>query len=453
MFDAALIAKYDKPGPRYTSYPTALLFRDGFPLEQAADLLAEQGSPGEAVSLYVHVPFCHQLCWYCGCSMLVARNRSGFSRHVDLLLREMSLVAQAAAGQRQANQVHFGGGTPTYLEPEQLEQLVQGLRRFARFTRDVEMSIEIDPRQLSDAHIETLARCQFNRASLGVQDFDPQVQEAVHRIQPFELVAERLAALRQAAPFGINFDLIYGLPRQTMERFRLTLQRVMELQPDRISLFNYAHIPWKKPHMKLIRSEDLPSAAEKLGLLCSAIEFFTEHGYVYVGMDHFARPEDPLVRAMAAGTLQRNFQGYSTHGGQTMFGFGMSSIAMFESAYLQNTPDLTLYEKWVSEGRLPIAKGLILTEDDRVRRQIIHDLMVRFILSPSAIEQRMGAPFDQVFPTVRSQLEEMAQDGLLEREGQDYKVSFLGRLLIRNVAMLFDRYVDPALLGRYSRTV
>ncbi|MCB1049170.1 MAG: oxygen-independent coproporphyrinogen III oxidase [Acidobacteria bacterium] len=453
MFDFDLIEKYNKPGPRYTSYPTAVLFKEGFSLDRAKQMIREEGRRKEPLSLYVHIPFCHKLCWYCGCTMLVERNRTKMDDHVDLLVKEIELVGAEMGKGRTAGQVHFGGGTPTYLPPAQLERIVAALRDFAPFEPDVEQSVEIDPRQISDEHVTAIVRAGFNRVSLGVQDFDPIVQAAVNRIQPFELVADRISALRSAGLEKINFDLMYGLPHQNMTRFNKTLDQVMSLDPSRISLFNYAHIPWKKAHMKLIKDETLPKPHEKLEILKFAIEYLNQHGYEYVGMDHFAKPDDPLVIAMKDESMQRNFQGYSTNGGLTMIGFGMSSISTYDKVYLQNTPDLTLYEAMVREGRLPIVKGLELDADDLTRRGIINDLMCQFKLSIADIEQRVGAGFDQYFPGAREQLEDMADDGLLTRMDGGYRITFLGRMLIRNVAMVFDRYVEPIAAAKYSKTI
>ncbi len=454
---AELVQKYNRPGPRYTSYPPAPHFRAGFPPEQAAALLqADNQRPDlEPLSLYVHLPFCRTLCYYCGCHMIVTHRPEKIARYLNYLTREIALVSQWVAPGRPVVQLHWGGGTPTYLTPDQIVALMKVLHQHFDFAPDAEIGIEADPRGLTRAHLEAARQVGFNRISFGVQDLDPVVQQAINRIQPYEQVAEVTRWARELGFESISYDLIYGLPHQHLTQFERTIRQVIALGPDRISLFSYAHVPWKKKHQRLIREEWLPRPAEKLQLFLRAVELLTtEGGYRYIGMDHFARPEDPLSRALDEGTLQRNFQGYSTHGGTELYAFGISAISQLRDAYVQNVLTLPEYYAALEEERLPVGKGYLLTDEDRLRRHVIMSLMCHFRLNILEVEQRFGIDFEVHFADALAQLREMEADGLVVRTPETITVTERGRFFIRNVAMAFDAYL-PAATGRplYSQTV
>jgi len=454
--DMGLIRKYDRPGPRYTSYPTAPLFSPDVADEALkAHLLAtlEEVHP---LSLYVHVPFCHKLCWYCGCNMKVSRNMEAMERHVNAIVAEMDLIKPHLNPERRAKQVHFGGGTPTYITPEQLLKLIGGLQSRFPFDPKAEISIEVDPRHIGDEKLDALEAGGFNRVSLGVQDFDPTVQAAVNRIQPYELVADRVTAIRKRSFEGLNFDLMYGLPHQNLERFDLTLDRVIGLAPDRISLFGYAHVPWKKPHMKLIKDDHLPDAELRIQILSMAVEKLDQAGYVFIGMDHFAKPRDPLVKSFEDGSLHRNFQGYTTMAGLEMLAFGATAISMLERMFVQNESRIDAYEDRIFSGQFATARGVRLSDDDLFRGRIINRLMCRFEIDIEAIEAEAEIDFDAYFPGVRDELEEFVQDGMLRRNNARFRVTPMGRLLIRNIAMVFDyhlKQMKAAQAARFSKTI
>jgi len=447
-----LIETYDRPGPRYTSYPTANLFDEAVAGEVLRDDLRARPEPTEPLSLYVHVPFCKSLCWYCGCNMKVSRNRRLMDAHVALIIDEIEATARAVHPDRPVRQIHFGGGTPNYLEPDRLIALVEAMRARFSVAEDAEISIEIDPRVQDMRRLDAVVAAGFNRVSIGIQDFDPAVQRAIHRENSHDMVCRVFRDLREAGIGTINVDLIYGLPLQTPASFAASLERVIALDPSRIALFNFAYLPILKPHMKLIRAKDLPTPREKLAILEASVDRLEEVGYLFIGIDHFARPDDSLARAFCEGTMHRNFQGYTTHAGLEMLGFGMSAISQRDSLYVQNHARITDWEAAVRAGMSPVARGYRLTEDDRIRRDIINHLMCTYSVDIPLIESRVG-DFETTFPGVGEALESMTRDGLLIPEGRRLVATRLGRFLLRNIAMLFDGHLGRAKGARFSRTV
>ncbi|MCB5207421.1 oxygen-independent coproporphyrinogen III oxidase [Methylovorus mays] len=437
-FPTSLVHKYSKAAPRYTSYPTALHFHTGFDAAAWQHELQASRNSGRDISLYAHIPFCDTLCYYCGCNMVATRDYSKAERYLEVLLQEMALVADTASADRLVRQMHWGGGTPTYLRPEDLVKLHQAFARRFRMAEDAEIGCEMDPRELTRAHVEALASCGFNRLSLGVQDLDPQVQEAINRIQSQELIEQVYGWIRDAGINSINFDLIIGLPHQTPERFAHTLDAVIAMAPDRLAVFNYAHVPWMKKHQRLIPESALPALDQRLELLRMTLDRLTAAGYVHIGMDHYAKPEDELVRAQQQGTLYRNFQGYTTHKNCDILALGASAISQTENAYAQNTKVLSEYRDAVTAGRLPIERGLHVTPEDQLRRAAITQVMCDLQLDKRAFSSAWGIEFDDYFAASLPQMEEMEQDGLLQLHNECLRVTEAGRLFLRNIAMLFD---------------
>lgn len=448
--DLQLIEKYNRPGPRYTSYPPANHFRD---YTDPAVLMRSVEEGDAPLSLYFHLPFCETLCWFCGCNMIPTLDRNKATDYLDLLEKELELFAKHHQPEREAVQLHFGGGTPNFFGPEQLDRLATLIGRHFRFTADAEKSVELDPRRLSPAHVEAFARMGVSRASFGVQDCNPEVQKAIHRVQPQEMNVAAMETLRANGFESVNIDLIYGLPLQSPETFDQTLDQVLELKPDRFAIFNYAHVPWMRPAQKILEKAGLPDGQTKLQLLKLCIERLTSEGYVYIGMDHFALPDDELVQAQREGTLQRNFQGYSTRAGVEICGFGISSISQGANGYRQNVKDIESYRAMVEGGKLPLAKGYEMTNEDKLRADVIMRLMCDLGLDYAAMSQKWGIHFEAHFADALAQLKEPAADGLIEFAEAGLNVTERGRLFIRNLAMCFDAYLEPAAEGRYSRTV
>jgi oxygen-independent coproporphyrinogen-3 oxidase len=455
--DVALLKKYDRPGPRYTSYPTAPLFQPTFTAADLAGEIRATNVPGTSsdLSLYFHFPFCDTLCYFCGCTMLVTRDRGRIEEYLRYLKKEMAFVAPLIAPDRRVTQLHWGGGTPTHLSPEEIRDIAATIRSSFRFAPDAECSVEIDPRELDRAHLEALSAAGFNRMSMGVQDFEHEVQAAVNRIQPESVSRQVYDWARELGFASINIDLMYGLPHQTRASFERTIRGVLTYRPDRIAVFNYAHVPWLKPHQKLIQQADLPSPEEKLDILKMTIELLTSSGYEYIGMDHFARPDDELARAREERTLYRNFQGYSTKAGADLYGFGMSSISHFTNIYAQNTKTLSEYYKALDAGTLATHVGYRMTEDDHIRKHVITRLMCDLELDIPAVEKKFGIVFDNHFAVARAALVPLEEDGLIESSASRITVIGPGRLLLRNIAMSFDAYVERMGKERpvFSRTV
>jgi len=452
-FDRALVRKYDRPGPRYTSYPTAPQFRDDFTATDHQRLLAAGRESGRALSLYVHVPFCRTRCLFCGCNVTIARDPDRASRYLPLLDREMARVAALAGHRRPVVQIHWGGGTPTFVSPAEVRELMATIRRLFRVADGCEIGVEVDPRRTTDEHLDALAECGVNRLSLGLQDLDPRVQEAVHRVQPAEVVERVLAGARRRGIDSVNVDLIYGLPHQTPESFAATLDAVVAMAPERVALFNFAYLPATFPHQRALDADALPDAETKLTLLEGSIRRLTEAGWAFIGMDHFARPDDPLAEALRDGTLRRNFQGYSTGGDSDLLAFGASSISATADGFAQNLRGVEDYSRAIVAGGLATARGLWTSDEDRLRADVIQRLMAAFRLDKRAVEARWGFDdFDRRFAAELTALEPLAADGLIEMGDDTIEVTPLGRLLVRNVAMPFDAYLGKRPV-EYSRTV
>ncbi len=456
-FDAALIARLSRSGPRYTSYPTADRFTESFGyrdfLHAVADLRTRGG--GKPLSLYLHIPFCDTVCYYCACNKIVTKNREKAATYLAYLKREVEMQGRLFAGMNEVEQLHFGGGTPTYLSDAQMEDLMAHLRRCFRFAPDAvgEYSIEIDPRTVSAERVHGLRRQGFNRISLGVQDFDPDVQRAVNRIQPEAETRAIIAAARAADFRSVSIDLIYGLPKQTPDTMRATIDKVVDASPDRIALYHYAHLPHLfKPQRRIVEA-DMPGSDTKLRMLQLCIERLTAAGYVYIGMDHFARPDDDLAVAQEQGRLHRNFQGYSTHADTDLVACGVSAIGAVGATYSQNVKTLDAYYDALDRNELPVARGARLSMDDALRRAIIQKLMCQFELSISAIELAFPIAFHACFAREMAQLAELERDGLVELAPDWISVTLKGRLLIRNVCMVFDRYLAARGPASHSKTV
>jgi oxygen-independent coproporphyrinogen III oxidase len=448
-----LVRKYAVPGPRYTSYPTALQFDDTVDRQMLIEDIRAGQDRLDPLSLYFHLPFCESACWFCGCTKLITQERGAADRYLDYLEKELHLTAQLINPRRKVVQMHFGGGTPTFLSPAQLRRMGQIIHRYFTFSPDAECGVEIDPRRLTREHIAALRDIGCNRASLGVQDNNPVVQEAINRIQPPEQTTRAIRWLREEAFSSINIDLIYGLPHQTVETFAQTLEEVCNLNPDRFAIFSYAHVPWIKPAQKIFdRAGNLPDAETKLAILQKVTDVLTERGYVYIGMDHFAKANDELARAQREGTLQRNFQGYSTKSGTDIYGFGMSSISQTRNAYRQNEKDLPSYYAALDKGELPLSKGYVLTRDDQVRRQTIMRLMCDLHLDFGKMSDLLDVNFAEYFADEIEALRAFEEDGLVEVGEQSVHVTPAGRFLIRNLAMKFDAYIQEK-ENRFSKTV
>ncbi|HEU4853340.1 MAG TPA: oxygen-independent coproporphyrinogen III oxidase [Telluria sp.] len=459
---AELIARMSQQGPRYTSYPTADRFSPGF---GTGDYRAAVGAVLDApvrrpLSLYLHIPFCQSLCYYCACNKIITADRSKAVIYLGYLKREIDMQAALFTGERRVEQLHFGGGTPTYLSDGQMGELMDYLRQRFQFAADHEgeFSIEIDPRTVDAERIFSLRRQGFNRLSLGVQDFDPEVQKAVNRIQPEALTLDAIAAAREAGYRSVSIDLIYGLPKQSATTMAETLAKVIGASPDRISVYNYAHMPELFKSQRLIADEDMPAPQAKLDMLALCIERLTGAGYVYIGMDHFAKPGDELAIAQTNGQLHRNFQGYSTHVDTDMISCGVSAISAVGSSYAQNEKSLDRYYAALDRGELPIARGLRLADDDCVRRSVIQRLMCDFSLDTRAFEQAHGIDFRRYFDAEWARLLEFERDGMMVLGEGTVSVTPKGRLLVRNIAMAFDRYFGtpnqvPLQRMRYSKTI
>ena len=448
--DLQLIHKYNRPGPRYTSYPPANHFRE---YADYSPLMGGVEGGDAPLSLYFHLPFCETLCWFCGCHQITTLDRDRGNDYLDLLEQELELFARHLPEGREVVQMHFGGGTPNFFKPEQIDRLGAMIDRHFTFTADAEKSVELDPRRLSPSHVEAFARMGLTRASFGVQDSNPEVQKVIHREQPQAMNVAAMDTLRANGFDSINLDLIYGLPMQSPESFSATLDEVLELKPERFAIFNYAHVPWMRPAQKLLEKAGLPDAETKLKLLKLCIERLSSEGYVYIGMDHFALPDDELVQAQREQSLQRNFQGYSTRAGVEICGFGISSISQGAVGFRQNVKDLESYRACLAQGKLPIAKGYELTDEDRMRADVIMRLMCDLSLDYGAMSEKWGVDFEAHFADALTQLKDPAEDGLLVWTDRGFAVTERGRLFIRNLAMCFDAYLEPATTGRYSKTV
>lgn len=447
-FDEELIQRYGGRGPRYTSYPTAVQFHSGFgapDYREAVERTNAMPIP-DPLSIYVHIPFCHSLCYYCGCTKIVTRNQERAERYLVPLFQELELQAGLFDIDRQVQQLHLGGGTPTYLSPEQMGRLMEKLRQNFTLRLDgrQEFSIEIDPRTASPEDIAGLGACGFNRVSLGVQDFNPDVQKAVNRIQSEEETQALITAARQSGFNSVSLDLIYGLSLQTVETFDRTLDTVLEMRPDRLAIYSYAHLPQMFRAQKLVNEDQLPSPEVKLEILRRTIERLTGAGYVYIGMDHFALATDELVLAQQRGELQRNFQGYSTHARCDLIGLGMSAIGHVGDSFSQNVKDLGVYTAMLDRGQFPIERGYTMSDDDRLRAKVIQEVMCHGKLDFKAISARFNIDFDDYFAAEIPRLHVLEKDGLIELDSDMLRVTDRGRLLLRPIAMVFDYYLQHA---------
>ncbi|WP_427980513.1 oxygen-independent coproporphyrinogen III oxidase [Agarivorans sp.] len=450
-WDQQLIEKYNYSGPRYTSYPTALEFNESFGEPQFQEACAKY--PERALSLYVHIPFCHKLCYYCGCNKVITRHQHKADIYLDYLEREIELQA-GRFKQRKVSQMHWGGGTPTYLDAAQLKRLTALLYQHFEFADAAEISIEVDPREIELSTIDLLAELGFNRLSLGVQDFNKQVQQAVNREQDEAFIFALVERARAVGFSSVNIDLIYGLPYQTRDSFKQTLQRVIELDPDRLSVFNYAHLPSRFAAQRKIDESKMPSSEQRLGILRDSIEFLSQHGYQFIGMDHFAKPEDELAIAQSKGQLHRNFQGYTTQGEADLLGLGVSSISMLGDAYSQNQKELKSYYAQIDSLGHAQWKGIALNQDDLIRRELIKRLICNFQLNFGDLEQLFGIDFQSYFAEDLQLLQPFVDDALVELSEQGIQVSNKGRLLIRNICMCFDVYFrNQARRQQFSRVI
>jgi oxygen-independent coproporphyrinogen III oxidase len=452
--DLDLIKKYNVPGPRYTSYPPATHFTNSVTFDDVRGKILANNEQPRDLSLYFHLPFCRSLCWYCGCTTVITPRQDRSAIYINYLQKEMELMSEFMNPRRKAVQLHFGGGTPTFLAPDELRLLGRLIHERFIVAPEAEAGVEIDPRRLTQDHVTALQEIGFNRASIGVQDHNPEVQHAVNRIQPLEQTRQSVEWLRAAGFKSVNIDLIYGLPHQTVASFEKTIDEVLALKPDRFAVFSYAHVPWVKPAQRAFKEGTLPSADVKLQLLKFTIEKLTAEGFVYIGMDHFARPNDELAVAQQQKTLQRNFQGYSTHGEADIYSFGMSSISQADGIYWQNLKDLPAYYSALDRSRMPFAKGYVLTDNDKIRRQTIMRLMCDLSLDYAPMSEQLGLDFKEYFEAELASLEDLAEDGLIEKDLNGFSVTETGRLLIRNIAMRFDAYQNARAPERaYSQTI
>jgi oxygen-independent coproporphyrinogen-3 oxidase len=448
--DLDLIRKYNVPAPRYTSYPPATRFTE-IAAETVLERIRADDQSLRDLSLYFHLPFCQSLCWFCGCTTVITTQQEASSKYLDYLDREITFMAGMLNPRRKVVQLHFGGGTPTFLRPDEIRRLGRLIRSRFTYARDIEAGVEIDPRRVVRDHITALREAGFNRASLGVQDFNPAVQKAVHRIQSKDETERTIEWLREDGFVSLNIDLIYGLPHQTVGSFEQTLNDVIKLKPDRFAVFNYAHVPWLKPAQNILKT--LPTPEVKLEMLKHTIEHLTSSGYVYIGMDHFARHDDELAVAQRNKTLQRNFQGYSTRGETDIYAFGMSSISQANDAYWQNQKELEKYYGALDSNQSPISKGYFLTDDDKIRRQVIMRLMCDMGMDFASLSESTGIDFTRYFSAELNSLSDLEADGLIATNDRGLTVTELGRLLIRNIAVRFDAYHAKGKETAFSRSI
>lgn len=455
VFDLELIKRYDKSGPRYTSYPTAVQFHSGFGEAEYRAWAERSNASGRPLSLYFHIPFCDTVCYYCGCNKVVTKDRSRAAPYLQRLHRELEMQSALFDRNRTVDQLHWGGGTPTFISHDEMRALMAKTRECFNLRDDDsgEFSIEIDPREVKKDTIALLRELGFNRMSLGVQDFEENVQQAVNRIQSKEETLSALEAARREGFKSISIDLIYGLPFQTVESFGRTLDAILAISPDRLSVFNYAHLPELFKPQRRINAGDLPSPQEKLNILQMTIERLTAAGYVYIGMDHFAKPEDELAVAQRSGTLYRNFQGYSTHADCDLIGLGSTSIGQVGNSYSQNMKELEEYYAAIDANHLPVFRGVELNDDDLLRREVITQLICHFELDTAKVAQRFAIDFDSYFAVELSELKAMETDGLLKLAPGRIEVQPAGKLLIRNICMVFDRYLREKSGQRFSKVI
>ncbi len=451
--DLEQYSKYSKPGPRYTSYPTALEFSDKFKYESYLNYLKEGKN---SLSLYVHLPFCRSACYFCGCNVVFTSKGSKLSRYVEYLKKEIDILSKYLDTTREVIQFHFGGGTPTFYSAYELDEIITYIKKkFPNWSKDAEVSVEIDPRFFNREQMEVFSKHGFNRISFGLQDFDEKVQKEVHRVQPYELTKDAVNLAREFGIESINTDLIYGLPYQSLESFKATLDKVLTLNPDRLAVFNYAHVPWLKKTMRKFDETTLPTPATKLAIFKYTIDFLTSNGYNMIGMDHFAKPEDELFGAISKGELHRNFQGYTTRGGSNLVGIGLTSIGEGSRYYAQNFKDMKSYEEAIDAGRLPYERGVELNDDDYIRKSVIMELMANFSIDIKRAKRELGIEFKEYFADAINQLKEFVDDGIVSISEDKISVNETGTLLIRNIAIAFDAYMQKYIGNQksFSKTV
>ena len=451
--DFEKFSKYSKPGPRYTSYPTALEFNSDFKYDSYIDFLENST---EKLSLYVHLPFCRSACYFCGCNVVFTSKEEKLSRYVDYLKKEIDILATHIDTKREVVQFHFGGGTPTFYKAFELDEIVSYIKsKFPNWSSDAEISCEIDPRYFNEDQMKVFQKHGFNRISFGVQDLDDKVQQEIHRVQPLELTKNAVELARKYGINSINTDFIYGLPYQTLETFKKTLELSTQLNPDRVAVFNYAHVPWLMKTMRKFDETTLPTPDVKLQIFQHTIDFFEKQGYKMVGMDHFARPEDELFSAIEKGELHRNFQGYTTRGGANLVGIGLTSIGEGERYYAQNTKDMKLYEKALEAGKLPFERGVMLNDDDFLRKAVIMELMANFSIDMKRVDAEHKIDFKAYFADALEALQEFVEAELVSINDEKLSVSTTGTLLIRNIAMPFDAYMKKYAQNKkaFSKTV
>jgi oxygen-independent coproporphyrinogen-3 oxidase len=451
----ATLEKYNRPGPRYTSYPTAPVWKEDFGPDDLESFYARAEKEATPLSLYMHIPFCESLCLFCACNVSIQKDKKVAIPYLEALKREIEHVSQRVSKNRTVIQFHWGGGTPTYLTPAQMEDLFGHARQRFSFALDAEIGIEIDPRVTSRAHLETLRRLGFNRLSMGIQDFQPKVQETIHRVQPYELTRDLIVAARELGFESLNVDLIYGLPYQTAESFKDTIDKTLTLAPDRVAMFSYAHVPWLKKQQGSF-AEHLPDGMEKFRIFRAGLERFLGAGYVYIGMDHFARPGDELAVAQKNRTLHRNFQGYTTKAGADLYGMGVSAISSIGGAYAQNRREVPAYQQTIGTRGIATMRGYRLSADDLLRRAVIGRLLCHTLIPKHEIERDFSIQFDEYFAPELQRLEEARDAGLVVLDSAEIRVTPLGRIFIRNVAMAFDRYLHEQQMDQrplFSKTL
>ena len=453
----AVLDKYNQPGPRYTSYPTAPEWDDSFGEPELRHAFSEANAKKNPapLSLYFHIPFCESLCLYCGCNVVINKRHEVASPYLAHLKCEIDWISAQMAPARKVEQLHWGGGTPTYLSPEQVEDLYSYINKRFSFSPNAEVSIEIDPRVTTEEHCRALRRVGFNRLSMGIQDFDPLVQKTIHRVQPYEETRRLFDYSRELGFESINLDLIYGLPHQTAESFSDTVDKIVAMNPDRVALFSYAHVPWMKKQQGSF-ARFLPEGFEKFRIFTDAIGKLTGAGYRYIGLDHFARPQDEICRAQDERTLHRNFQGYTTKAGCDLYAMGVSSISALEDVYAQNWREVSRYYESIDAGRWPVMRGMRVSAEDKLRRSLINRILCHTVVVKSEVERDFGIDFDEHFATELVRLRELERDGLVRLNQERIEVAPLGRVFIRNVAMVFDEYVNkaaPALQRVFSKTL
>lgn len=439
-FDFDIIKKYDSPVPRYTSYPPATQLSEAFTASDFQSAIATSNQRKTPLSLYFHIPFCQSACYFCGCNVVISNNKNIAQQYVEYLVRDIKKTATMIDSDRKVVQIHWGGGTPNYLSLEQVEYLWKNINQYFNLSQTAEISIEINPRYIDRNYIFFLKEIGFNRISFGIQDFNRQVQVAVNRVQPEEMLFDVMNAIKEAKFDSVNVDLIYGLPYQTVQTFQETVKKTIELNPDRIAVFNFAYVPWLKAVQKKIPVEALPPAQEKLEILKTTVEELTNHQYLFIGMDHFAKSNDELAIAQSDRTLKRNFQGYTTQGQAELFGFGATSISMLEDTYAQNHKQLRDYYQAIDTDILPISKGIKLNCDDIIRRDVIMSIMCHFQLYKQDIEDKYHIVFDDYFSQELEVLKSLEADGLVRLSKNHISVTEIGRLLIRNIAVIFDMH-------------